>query len=534
MDATQLIIGPTITSLLGGIALILLLYWYSTRNHHYWKKRNVPFVPPLPLFGTVLDLMLKPLHETELNRYRKYGQIYGHYEGTNPVLSIADPVLIKKILVKDFLSFPNRRTFQLGDSIMENNLVSLQGEDWKRVRSIMSPTFTTGKLKKIFSIIMDSTETCLNNYKKYAKSGEPVDLKKIYSAFTMDLIASSAFSTKLDSYSDPNNKFVTAARHILQGLNCRLLFFLVLFQRLCLLFGFSALSPKGMNFFKTLVLEIVEERKNTAKVRNDFLQLMMNAVKENEEKQASDELESEDLTEIYENVNEDREVLKTVEKKTLSNNELIAQCIIFLLAGHETTSSALSFATYLLTINPDTQEKLFLEVKETLSSTCGEITYEAIQNMKYLDCVISETLRLFSPAVRFERVAAEDYDLGVMGIKIPKGMLVTIPAYAVHKDPKYFPDPEKFDPDRFSPEERAKRDPNVYMPFGMGPRNCVGMRFALLVTKISLAIVIKNFRIVRCSETKVPIEFAPGTQGMSPKEVKVKIEIREDNIRATE
>ncbi|GBO37588.1 Cytochrome P450 3A18, partial [Araneus ventricosus] len=103
---------------------------------------------------------------------------------------------------------------------------------------------------------------------------------------------------------------------------------------------------------------------------------------------------------------------------------------------------------------------------------------------------------------RLERVAGEDYKLGDTGIVIPKGTTVTVPIYAMHRDPEFFPDPEKFDPDRFSPEERAKRNPYTFMPFGGGPRNCVGMRFALVEVKVCLAYVLSHFKIKRCSKTK--------------------------------
>ncbi|XP_054712574.1 cytochrome P450 3A19-like [Uloborus diversus] len=259
---------------------------------------------------------------------------------------------------------------------------------------------------------------------------------------------------------------------------------------------------------------------------------MMDTVKDDEDKKSQTVHEKEDLTENYGKEEDHEQVLKTFGDKKLSSVELVAQSILFLLAGYDTTASTLSFASYLLAINPDVQDKLFSEISDTLSSTSGELNYEALQSMKYLDCVISETLRLYPPATRLERTADEDYELGVMGITIPKGMLVTIPSIALHKDPKYFPDPEKFNPDRFSPQERGKRDIYVYMPFGSGPRNCVGMRFALLEVKVCLAFIVSYFRIKKCPETKVPLEFFPGQQLLQPKSIKVQMEFREDSIKA--
>ncbi|CAL1290429.1 unnamed protein product, partial [Larinioides sclopetarius] len=97
--------------------------------------------------------------------------------------------------------------------------------------------------------------------------------------------------------------------------------------------------------------------------------------------------------------------------------------------------------------------------------------------MKYLDFIISETLRLYPPALRNERQSFAEYTLGDTGITIPKNMIISIPVFAMHRDPEFFPNSDKFDPDRFTPEKRQKRDPYCYQPFGAGPRNCVGMRF---------------------------------------------------------
>ncbi|GFS49408.1 cytochrome P450 3A8 [Nephila pilipes] len=214
----------------------------------------------------------------------------------------------------------------------------------------------------------------------------------------------------------------------------------------------------------------------------------------------------------------------------LSLDELVGQCVIFFLAGYDTTASTLSFASYLLALNPGIQNTLYEELREVLQRHKGELTYEALQDMKYLDNVISETLRIYPPSPRLERLTEADFKLGDTGITLPKGMIVSIPNYALQHDPKLFPDPEKFDPDRFTAEERAKRDPYAYLPFGAGPRNCVGMRFALMQIKICLACTVTQFEMLRCSETKVPLEFHLGPGLLIPKGIHLKLKSREDKI----
>ncbi|KAG8170771.1 hypothetical protein JTE90_004475, partial [Oedothorax gibbosus] len=167
-----------------------------------------------------------PVHEVEHQRYKKYGNIYGHFESNKPLLAVGDPVLIKEVLVKDFPSFPYRRIFSTGDRVIDNMLSLIRGEDWKRIRTIVTPTFTTGKIKKMLSILKDCSKTLVQNMKTDAEAGKIFDAKRLYGAFTMDVIASSAFSTKIDSHNDPDNQFVKHAKDVFsQPITWRTIFF---------------------------------------------------------------------------------------------------------------------------------------------------------------------------------------------------------------------------------------------------------------------------------------------------------------------
>ncbi|GFY77061.1 cytochrome P450 3A31 [Trichonephila inaurata madagascariensis] len=504
MIDTEFFFGPLV-----GAALVLissvLLYWYSIRNFDYWEKRNVPYVKPFPFVGCVLENMTKPMHEVLIQRHRKYGKVYGHFEGNRAVLSVADTSLLREIFVKDFHMFSERRSMNTGDKIIAKMMSVVNGEDWKRIRTIVTPTFTTGKIRRMVGIFKDCSKTLVENFKTITANGDPVETKKIYGAYTMDVIASACFSTKLDSHNDPENRFVVTARNVFrQSITWRILMFF-LFPKLMRLLNITIFPPSALNFFKDATLQIIQERKRTGQTRNDFLQLLMDTAKEVSEDPKSEfnQKDEDDMAAVYGEVDTNHQVFKSVTKKNLSMDELVAQCVIFFIAGYDTTGSTLAFATYMLALNQDVQEKAYQEIVEVLQDTNGELTYEAVQNMKYLDNIISETLRLFPPGIILERLAVADYKLGDTGITIPKGMIVTIPAYAMQRDPENFPNPEKFDPNRFTPEERAKRDLYAYLPFGAGPRNCVGMRFALMEVKICLAYVIANFKIIKSPKTKV-------------------------------
>lgn len=150
----------------------------------------------------------------------------------------------------------------------------------------------------------------------------------------------------------------------------------------------------------------------------------------------------------------------------------------------------------------------------TLFNSSGEINFDDFMQSPYLDAVISETMRKYSPAYRTERECKQDYELGDTGIKILKGQFVEIPIYAIHHSDEYYENPEQYIPERFLPENRHKLIPYTYLPFGGGPRNCIGMRFVLMEAKLVLAHLVNNFVFVRSANTDIPIKFKRLTLGL--------------------
>ena len=156
----------------------------------------------------------------------------------------------------------------------------------------------------------------------------------------------------------------------------------------------------------------------------------------------------------------------------------------------------------------------------------GDIDYDELAKLPYLDAILSETLRLHSPVMRLARVANEDYKLGNTGLTIRKDQTVEIPIYALHHSEEFYDQPFKFNPDRFLPENRHLIKPYTYLPFGAGPRNCIGMRFALMEDKVGLAQVIRRFRFKRSAQTDVPLRLNRSIIVNAPKRVVVGIERR--------
>ena len=180
----------------------------------------------------------------------------------------------------------------------------------------------------------------------------------------------------------------------------------------------------------------------------------------------------------------------------MTENEIIAQCILFFAAGFETTATTLSNALYNLATQPEIQAQLYEEVHQALDGVSGdsEAHYDTVINkIPYLEAFIRETLRMTPPLTRLQRrVGVDGYKIA--GIPLEKDMEVNIGVLAVHYNPEYYPDPERFNPDRFLPENKHLLVPYTYLPFGDGPRNCVGMRFALQEIKLCVAKIIRHYR----------------------------------------
>ncbi|CAG2119864.1 unnamed protein product [Medioppia subpectinata] len=269
---------------------------------------------------------------------------------------------------------------------------------------------------------------------------------------------------------------------------------------------FKSTDPKVENFFRSALTSMIANRKSMANrsKHNDYLQLMVNALNktaDNNSHITGNSAEEPDDTERIYGQRDEKPMNSTKLKGELTEDDILANTVLFLVAGYETTASLLSYLSYSLALNDKCQQKLYEEVM----SFDGKYDYESISKMPYLEACVAETLRLYNPLVVLFRMANEDYKLGDTGITIPKGMMVNLDVQSIHRNPDYYPNPDRWDPERFLPENRDQLAPHSYMPFGIGPRNCVGMRFGLMEAKTAVVCLVQKFRFTRSVNTCVPL-----------------------------
>ncbi|KAL3194380.1 hypothetical protein MRX96_046118 [Rhipicephalus microplus] len=452
------------------VVVCTLVYTYASRKRNFWKNQNVRHEEFSLILGPAKRLLFKPMALSDQERYQKMGRLFGVYEGGKPKLVVAEPDLVKQVLVKDFYMLPNRIGHATADPIFDNMMALASLEVWRKTRPAVSPAFSTGKLRKMNALIQDCARVTL-----------------FYGHYSLDVIARCAFGTTLDSHSDATNEFVTEARKVFSAKVSGKILFFVLFPDLIQVSETQRIrrgDPLGTS------------KKSVSASSTTGGPMARNPPFDPENK-------------IFD-VGSDTKPEPTITTKRLTEIEAMAQCVLFFLAGLETTSSTLAFATYHLALNPKVQEKLRKEVDECMAAHGPEPSLDVISKLKYLHCVVSETLRLYPPAVRLERYAINDYVLGETGIRVPKNSSVIVPIYAMHRDPAVFPDPENFLPERFSDENVESIKPYTYLPFGAGPRNCIGMRLALQSVKLCLIHSLHNVQFVRTEKTKVPVKIKLG------------------------
>uniref|UniRef100_A0A8C6XFY1 unspecific monooxygenase n=1 Tax=Naja naja TaxID=35670 RepID=A0A8C6XFY1_NAJNA len=474
------------------VLLMGLLLLYGVWPFRILRKVGIDGPTLLPFFGTILNYR-KGFMKFDNECFNKYGKIWRLYDGCQPIIAVLDPSVIKAVLVKEcYSTFTNRRAFP-APNLLRNAVSMAQDEQWKRIRTVLSPTFTSGKLKEMFPIIKHYGEILIQNVQKKMENDEPIDVKDIFGAYSMDVVTSTSFGIDVNSMNNPKDPFVKQIKKLtkFKSFDPRVVL-AFMFPKLMTIFSVFNISPfsrEALNFFTKSFLKMKESRlKEGEGSRMDFLQMMIASQNNNKDS-------------INNNKNSTSNGVDH-RYKGLTDNEILAQAFIFVFAGYEPTSNTLGYMAYSLATHPDVQQKLQEEIDAILPNK-APLTYDAIMQLEYLDMVLNESQRLYPLGGRIERVCKMDVEIN--GMTIPKGTVVMIPPLALHQVPEYWPEPEEFRPERFSKENKENIDPYTYLPFGAGPRNCIGMRFALVTIKVAIAVIMQRFSFRVCKETPIPL-----------------------------
>ncbi|XP_019866127.2 probable cytochrome P450 6a14 [Aethina tumida] len=429
----------------------------------------------------------------------KHGGVYFLFK---PFYFPVDLNIIKSIMQTDFQHFMNHGIFvnEEGDPLSAH-LFALEDERWKNLRTKLSPTFTSGKLKMMFNTLVECTNGLKDMMDQYSQSNTPINIKDALQRFTIDIIGSVAFGIECDSMKNPNSEFAKYGRRIFFLSPIEVIKNIALFalpHKLLLWLNISLFNKEATTFFMDVVRKNVNYREENNIYRKDFMHLLLQL--KNRGKVFDDEKLTSDDGEI--------------KQSALTFNELAAQAFLFFVAGYETSSTAMTFALYELSTRPDLQKKIRDEIHEVLEKHDNKLTYDAIKDMTYLEQVLHEALRKYPPIPFLTRKCNRTYKVPGTDMVIDKGTMVGIPVFGIHNDPELYPNPENFDPERFSSQNKAKRHPFAWLPFGEGPRVCIGLRFGTLQAKVGLITILKDYKVSLNNKTVTPIKFDLNSSGV--------------------
>jgi cytochrome P450 family 9 len=524
LKLTRLIVGVDSSDsikmfwILIALIAVILGYYKLIYPHSYWTRKGVVQTKPVFLFGHTWKAIFRRISAPELTDHlynlTPNARYCGIYQFLLPTLLVRDPDLIKQMLVKDFDHFVDHRGFvpTETDPLLGKSLFSLLGIKWREMRSTLSPSFTSSKMKYLFSMVSQSGEQFVKHFQEQDKDVVTVEMRDVITKFTNDVIANSVFGFDCNSLKEPNNQFYVMGKEATDFTSFRKLFVFmgtIVIPQFLRLFRISFFSDKMITFFTKIVKENIYSREKLGVVRPDMINLLLQARKPNFKYEQSQSLPDTGFATVEES---DIGKNQNFATRKITDEDIAAQAFLFFFAGFDSVSSLLCFMSHELAVNQDVQEKLIQEVDDTWNECDGKITYEALMSMKYMDMVVSESLRKWPNAIATDRVCTKPYTIEPKApnekpLRLDVKDNIIIPIYSLHRDPQYYPDPDRFDPERFSDENKSKINPYTYLPFGTGPRSCIGSRFALMETKVLFFHLLSNFEIVPVAKTQIPIRF---------------------------
>lgn len=482
------------------ISIIPLIFYFLKRKYDYWSNRGFPYVEPKFLKGNIEGMgTTRAFGEVMLDCYKDLkgkGPVGGIYLYTEPAAIIMDMDLLRNVLVKDFQYFHDRGMYiNEKDDPLSAHLFSIEGSQWRNLRNKLSPTFTSGKLKMMHPTMISVADQFVDHLNGLCKgSVVQLEMKELLSQFTTDIIGNVAFGVNCNSMKDPHSEFRRIGRKIIEPSSWTLFvqIFVTMFPKLGKFLHMKLNDQDVTEFFMKLLSETIKYRKENNVQRNDFLSMLIQIMNTGKLEGEADDLGK------------------------MTFNELAAQVFLFFFAGFETSSSTMTFVLYEMALNLDIQEKARREIKEVIERHGGELTYDAAMELKYVDQIIQESLRKYPIVDTQLRKTSAAYKVPGTELVLEKGTTILLPAIGFHHDPEIFPNPEKFDPERFTKENIGARHPYAWFPFGKGPRDCIGMRFGMMQTRLGVATVLKNFLVTTSEKTLIPMKFQPDAQVLNP------------------
>ncbi|XP_066989436.1 cytochrome P450 3A29-like [Macrobrachium rosenbergii] len=526
-----------ISTLLG---LAVLERWW-----HLGKLARLGYTGPPRhfLFGNIKELgQLNGDHKNGWRRLiDKYGSQVGNLEGKSlalytggiPIVVVTNPEVIKYVGIRNFDNFTNRLFSGLD---RDKSLVSLHDDRWRFIRHTLTPTFSPAKMKLMSETINGVISVTLDIIEDHIKEKKTLDVYRLFHGLTLEVIGKCALAINIDSQKNPDHPLLADCREAFSNFKSNSLgrsfasMFpsFAIYVRRILGIRFSSIIPEDNTLLIRYIRKVIKDRKaNKGPKTVDALQLMLEAaeiISSEESKDSSATDLNSDVTNgnLKEGTVLQNGSVSAAKEDQMTEDEVVQNATIFLLAGYETTSIMLSFTCYLLAKNQDVQQRLYEEIQQRLPRE-EDVSYDSVMQMEYLDMVVNESLRFYPPvADSVIREVKEDCEFE--GMKFPADSWIIFPISYMHFDETLWPDPQTFNPERFHPDRKKDIHVSSFLPFGIGPRKCIGMRFALMEGKMALVRLLQRYKLKTCSLTEEDIKTMPGKISLTPQKLRIYLE----------
>ncbi|XP_046600021.1 uncharacterized protein LOC107223264 [Neodiprion lecontei] len=478
------VMGVLVLLLTAACAIILIRICQLFHKFNRFAKiiDKIPGPKSYPIVGTALALSKvkrNDLYKWFQARCKEYeGGIFRIWIGIKADIHLSTAENVSTILPSKSL-ITKSETYNFIHPWLGTGLITSTGDKWNRQRKLLTPAFHFNILEEYSAAMFEKAEIlkqCIESELKNCPN-EPVDMFTLITRCALDIICESAMGININAQIDHSAEYSMALHKISYETIERIF------------------RPWIHNDWFYYQLRRGKEYKNSVETAHRFTAKVISKKKMTWKSQQ--ENNSNKYTEFEKQKR--RAFLDHLldacarEKTPLTDNELREEVDTFLFAGHDTTAAAISWGLFCIGNNPDVEEKIHQEQLRVFGDSVEPATLNQINELKYLERVVKETMRLFPPVPTVGRIMSEE--INIAGYKIPKGTNITVHIHHIHRDPKHWTNPEKFDPDRFLPENSQERHPYAYVPFSAGPRNCIGQRFSLLEQKIVLTTVLRKWRI---------------------------------------
>lgn len=406
-----------------------------------------------PYFGSLVRSSRRDPLSFMTRLAREYGDVSTFRLGVEQVVFVNHPEYVRDILVNHYDNFLKGAGNQRAKRFLGEGLLLSEGDLHRKQRRLALPNFHHQRIAGYATQMIDSAETCASRW----QDGQQLDIWREMQRLTLDIVGKTLFSADVEAKDDEVGQAMRAATLQYRAFK---LPFAKLFERLPL--PHLRRFHRGKQRLRNVVLELIEERRREGTDRGDLLSMLLLAEAEGANGLA------------------------------MTAEQVWDEALTIFIAGYDTTATALMWTWYLLSQHPEVEANLHAEIDATLLDK-RKPTFEDLKQLRYTERVLTEAMRIYPPTWRLVRRAVNQFRIG--DYVIPAGSLVVVCQYAMHRDPRFFPDAEHFNPERWTPEARATRPHYSYFPFGGGPRRCLGESFAMVEGVLLIAALARQWRM---------------------------------------